>query len=133
MCGVEILGELLTQYEPLIEVLPADNMKGGVLPDGIALPALVLKSVSLTDRQPLKWGPLVRSTERVAVAVRAASYEQQKALIRLIRSCCSGRTGNIGGGLNVSIRPAGTGPDMNGPANSFEQTQDFRVSYDAPA
>lgn len=27
---------------------------------------------------------------------------------------------------------AGVGPDVGGPADSFEQTQDFRVSFDAP-
>jgi hypothetical protein len=33
----------------------------------------------------------------------------------------------------VSILTAGTGPDVAGPNDSYEQTQDFRVSFDAPA
>jgi len=132
MTGVEIVGDVLSKYAALLEIVPVDNIKAGVLPDGITLPALLVRTVSVVDRQPLKRGNLVRSTERVSVAVRAASYIDQKAVIRLVRACCAGQTGDIAGAFNVSILTAGTGPDVGGPANSFEQTQDFRVSFDAP-
>jgi hypothetical protein len=29
------------------------------------------------------------------------------------------------------VNSAGTGPDVGGPANSFEQTQDFKVGFNA--
>ena len=99
----------------------------------MTLPALLVRTVSVIDRQPLKRVGLVRRTDRVSVAVRAENYRDQVEAIRLIRKCCSGRTGNIGGGLNVSVLTAGTGPDINGPGNTFEQTQDLRVSFDAMA
>lgn len=51
--------------------------------------------------------------------------------MKLVRDCCAGRTGNIGGGVNVSILTAGRGPELNGPGNTYERTADFRVSYDA--
>jgi len=51
----------------------------------------------------------------------------------VIRSACASRTGDFAGATNASILTAGTGPDARGPGNSFEQTQDFRVSFDAPA
>lgn len=132
MSGVEIVGDLLSHHVDLLKMVPAENMKAGALPDGITLPAILLRSVSVVDFQPLKRGNMVRSTERVSVAVRAVNYVDQKAVIRLIRSCCAGQTGDIAGTFNVSILTAGTGPDVGGPANSFEQTQDFRVSFDAP-
>lgn len=133
MSGVEIIGGLLRAYEPLAALVASSSIKAGKLPDKVALPAILLRSVSVTDRQRLKRAPLRRSTERVSVAVRAADYRDQKEVIRLVRQCCADRTGDFAGCLRVSIFTAGTGPDVGGPANSFEQTQDFRVSFDAAA
>jgi len=131
--GVEIIGTLLREFASLTAIVEPVNIKAGVLPDNVALPAILVHSVSLVDRQPLKRGTFFRCTERVAVAVRAENYRDQKALIRIIRDCCAGRGGDIGGCFRVSILTAGTGPDVIGPASSFEQTQDFRVSFDAAA
>ena len=75
----------------------------------------------------------VRVTERVSVAVRAASYREQVAAIKAIRRSSAGVIGDYPPVMRVSILTAGTGPDMRGPADSFEQTQDFRVSFDALA
>lgn len=133
MTGLEIVGALLVGHEPLLAVVNADNIKAGRLADGVTLPALLLATVSSVDRQPLKRGNFVRATDRVSVAVRAGSYEDQIEIIRIVKQCCAGRTGDIGGGLRVTILTAGTGPDMEGVANSFEQMQFFRVSFDDPA
>jgi hypothetical protein len=133
MSGVTIIGELLAAHGPLIEVVPADRMKAGRLPDGVQLPALLVRTISVVERQPLKRGPMVRTTERVSVAVRAASYRQQRAVIALVRKACAGKTGTIAGAPRVSVLTAGTGPDATGPGDSFEQTTDFRVSFDAQA
>lgn len=51
----------------------------------------------------------------------------------LIRRCCAGKTGDIGGGESVSILMAGRGPDLTSSTGIFEKTQDFRVSYLADA
>jgi len=131
MTGVTIIGALLRADASLLAVVPADRIKAGRLPDGVALPALLVRTVSSIDRQTLKRGVTVRTTDRVSVTVRAASYRDQRAVIEMVRAACAGRVGDIGGGSRVSILTAGTGPDVNGPANSFEQAQDFRVSFDA--
>lgn len=131
MTGVDIVGGLLRAYQPLLTVVPAERIKAGVLPDGVALPALLVRLVSGVDAQPLKRTGWERRTHRVSVTVRAAAYRDQAAAIELVRACCAGRTGDIGGAARVSILTAGLGPDVDGPANSFEQTQDFRVSFDA--
>lgn len=129
--GVDIVGALLRAYPALIAVVAVPSIKAGALPDGTPLPAILVRRVSKVSRQQLVRGPLTRKVDRVAVAVRAASYREQVAIIGLIEDCCVGQTGDIGGGLRVSILDAGTGPDVRGPADSFEQTQDLRVSYDA--
>lgn len=133
MTGLEIVGAILEKHEPLLELVDVDSIKAGKLPDGVVLPALLLRTVSSIDRQFLKNSGFFRVIDRVSVAVRAASYEEQIAIIRIVKRCCGGLTGDIGGGLRVTILNAGTGPDLGGPANSFEQTHDFRVSFDDPA
>lgn len=129
--GVDIIGAILQADTALLARVPADRIKAGKLPEGIALPALLVRRVSKISRQPLKRGAKTRKVDRVAVTVRAASYRDQAAIIGLVEDCGVGVTGNIAGGERVAVLDAGTGPDVTGPGNSFEQTTDFRVSYDA--
>jgi len=132
MTGADIIGALLTANSNATDMF-GKNIKEDRLPEGVNPPVLLVRTVSSVDRQPLTRGPLVRQTDRVAVMVRAVSVKERKAAIKLVRAICAGRTGDIGGGLSVSILTAGLGPSLNGPGNSFEQTQDFRVSFDAEA
>jgi len=133
MTGVDIVGELLNSDEPLIAAVAAGQIKAGALPDGVVLPTLLVRMTSNVERQMLKRGATVRTIERISVTVRAASYRDQGAVMKLVVKACAGRTGSIAGADNVSVLTAGRGPDLRGPGNSFEQTQDFRVSFDAPA
>lgn len=129
--GVDIVGTLLRAHPDLTAIVPIERIKAGALPDDVALPALLVRCVSSVERQPLKRGAVTRNVDRIAVTVRAASYREQRAVIAIVKPCCAGKTGDIGGGVRVSILTAGTGPDVRGPGDSFEQTQDFRVSHDA--
>jgi len=133
MTGVDILGELLLADAPLIAAIPSAQIKAGALPENLALPALLVRMTSNVERQMLKRGATVRTMERISVAVRAVSYDEQRAAMALVVKACAGRTGSIAGADNVSVLTAGRGPDLRGPGNTFEQTQDFRVSFDAPA
>ncbi len=133
MSGVTIIGALLEAHADLMAVLPADSIKAGRLPENVALPSLLLRSISTVEEQHLRRGGLVRTTERVSVTLRSARYTEQDDILPLVRKACAGKIGTIAGFERVSVLTAGTGPDVNGPANSFEKTQDFRVSYDAPA
>lgn len=128
--GVDIVGALLLADANFTAAVPAAQIKAGALPDNIGLPAIVVRRISKVDRQPLKRGATTRHVERVSVTVRAASYRDQVAAIGLAERCCAGRTGDLDGALNVSILTAGTGPDIRGPGNTFEQTTDFRVSFE---
>lgn len=131
MTGADIIGALLTTDAAMLAIAPKERIKEDRLPDDIGLTALQVRTISSVDRQPLKRGPFVRQTDRVAVTVRASSVRDRKAAIAAVRACCAGRTGNIGGALRVAIQTDGLGPTLNGPGNSFEQTQDFRVTFDA--
>lgn len=129
--GAMIIGELLRADPNVTGRVRVEDIKAGRLPDDVTLPALLVRVVSTVERHPLRRGPLTRTTDRVAVTVRAESYRDQKEIMGLVRDCCAGLTGSIGGGLNVSILTAGAGPELDGPGNTFERTQDFRVSHDA--
>lgn len=131
MTGTDIIGALLREDPDVIGLIPVDRIKAASLPDGVELPVLLVRTISSVELQVLKRKATTRTFDRVAVAVRAANYRDQKAAIRLVKTCCAGKVGNIGGGQSVSILTAGTGPDLRGPGDSYEQTIDFRVSFDA--
>jgi len=131
MIGAEIAGELLRASAPLRLKVAETSIKGGVLPADVALPALLVRTVSGNERQPLRKGEKVRCWARVSVTVRAASWSDQIDVLKLAREALRGWTGDLGTSTDISITVAGTGPDLNGPGNTFEQAQDFRVSYDA--
>lgn len=133
MSGVTILAALIEADADLLAAVPLANIKAGRLPDGTGLPAMLIRHVDMVERQALRRGALVRTTERVSCALRVSQYAHLGAILRLLRAACAGRTGTIAAFTNVSVLTAGTGPDVNGPGNTFERTQDFHVSFDAPA
>lgn len=129
MTGADIIGALLRADQVVTGRVPASHIKGGRLPDGIALPVLLVRMVSSVERQPLRRGATVVTTDRIGVMVRARSYDEQIEIMDAVLRCCAGKTGAIGGGTGVAILNAGRGPDLLGPNDSFEQTQDLRVTY----
>lgn len=131
MTGVDIIGALLGADAALAAIVPPERIRAGELPESFQLPAIVVRMVSSVDRQPLVHGGTTRSRDRISATVRAASYDVQTEVIRLIRAACAGRRGDIAGAVAVSVLTAGLGPDLKGPGNTFEQGQDFSVSYDA--
>lgn len=133
MSGAMVVATVLAGIASQFETVPVDSIKAGRLPDGVALNALLVRNVSEVERQPLKRAGWVRQTWRVAVTVRAKNYREQGAIIALLNSLCPGVKGDVlPGARRVSILAAGIGPDVAGPGDTYEQTHDFRVSFDAP-
>lgn len=132
MSGVSIIAALIEADAGLLATVPVAQIKAGRLPDETPLPAVLIRHVSMVEQQMLRRGDVVHTIERISVAVRAGKYQQPAEILKLVRGACAGKTGTIAGFANVAVLTAGTGPDVNGPANSFERTQDFRVSFDAP-
>jgi hypothetical protein len=131
MTGAEIVGAVLRAADAVIATVAVARIKGGKLPDDVALPALLVRTISSIERQKLKRTGKIRTVDRVSVTVRAASYAEQLAVIKAVKDACAGQTGNVGGAESVSILNAGSGPDLIGPGDTFEQATDFRVSFDA--
>lgn len=133
MSGAFAVAQLLTDAPAIIERERAVSIGLGRMWPGAPLPLLLVRTVSVVERQPLKRAGWVRRTERVSVAIRAESYAEQKELLQIVNGVCVGPKGDVrGDARNVAILSAGVGPDVDGPGDSYEQTHDFRVSYDAP-
>lgn len=128
--GVTIIGGLIEVHAPLTNIVPTSRMKAGRLAVGIEIPALLVRRTSGFERQQLKRGSVVRWVDRVSVTARVVAYRDLETILGLVVACCAGRGGDIGGAQRVSILNAGIGPELEGPADSFEQTQDFRVTYE---
>lgn len=132
--GTDIIGALLRDYAPLVAIVAAEKIVEARLPADVdGLPVIIVTETSQVERLTLVRGPMVHTTDRVAVTGRFANTRQRKLVMQLVKDACAGRTGSIAGASNVSVQTAGRSPDLNGPADSFQKTQDFRVSYDAPA
>lgn len=132
MSGTTIIGELLLADAALLAKVPAARIKAGQLPDAIALPALLVRKISGVERVHLQRVGSVRMTERIEVTVRAGSYRDQEEIVRLVRNACAGVIGTRSGFDGVYVENAGTGPDLIGPGNTFEQSQDFKVGFNEP-
>lgn len=128
--GSDIVGAELIGMPAITDLVPASQIKAGRLPDDCPLPALLVRIISTVERTKLRRVGAVRAVDRVSVTVRAASHRERKTLGAAVVACLSGRTGDIGGGSRVAIVNAGSGPELDGPGNSFERSHDFRVSYE---
>ncbi|RST30159.1 hypothetical protein HMF7854_04450 [Sphingomonas ginkgonis] len=133
MTGADIIGALLVADETVTTMVPAERIKAGLLPPNILLPSLLVRLVSSLERQTLVRGASVRMVDRISVTVRASTYRDQVEMIRLVRAACAGWLGDMAPASKISVLSAGVGPDVPGPGNSFEQTIDFRVSFNVPA
>lgn len=132
MSGASIIAEILLLDAYFATVDAEHRLKEDRLPDRVGLPAYLIRTISGTDRNWLAPGPLVRSTERVSVTVRAGSVIERRAEIKRVRALCANRVGDFAGCLRVSVLTAGLSPSLIGPGDTFEQTQDFSVSFEAP-
>ena len=130
MNGVIAVRALLVADTGVTALVPAIRIVAGVIPQGSALPAISLMSVSSIDRNIPAPGSKRRVTERVQVTVLAASYPAAKAIIRAIRAAAADRMPAIDGLTDVTAHTDSAGPDfLDEETGIHMQTQDFRVAF----
>jgi hypothetical protein len=132
MTGAGIMTKRLRAIEAIRSVVPPERIKSGRLPAAVPLPALLVRNIGSVDRHPLKSAAWTRTDDRVRVTVRAASYRDQEKIMALLTFARADFIAEFDGAERISIHTAGRGPDLDGPGDSFEQAQDFRVSFDRP-
>ena len=130
MSAILAVSHLLENDAALVAVVPAASQFAGLIPQGTALPALAITSVSTVRRQEVNADNFC--IERVQVTVHAATYPQQKQVLALVRAALPRRPGTVNGVEVDSILKDATGPDFRNDAVDppiFMGEQDFIVRY----
>jgi len=135
MDGVALLVSLLMQDQVLAELVPADRIIGGPLPEAIELPAISVTSISRVDRHPVTGSGATLVRERVQISVFASGYDEVKAILSAVRT---GRTSVriLPDSPLFALMPAATvHTDSSGPEFLIEEasihggSQDFAVMF----
>jgi len=125
---VKAVRYLLANNATLIAQVPAARIIGGVLPQGMALPAISVMHVS-TVRQQMVSAASRMCMSRVQVTVMAPTYATQKSIMALIRAALPRSRGSVNGVAVESIIPDTEGPDATDDAGLYIGSIDYRVTY----
>lgn len=143
MSGVSAIRYLLAASTPLTAVVPATRIQAGVLPVGVALPAVLVTQISSVPVNLIKTNAPYRThIDRVQVtalvkatngAPGGAGYPGLKALLRLVLAACQSQRGVVNGVNVISIQPDTEGPDVyDGVDLLHSGSRDFIVRWTAP-
>lgn len=128
MSDVKAVRYLLANSATLIAQVPAARIIGGVLPQGMALPAISVMHVS-TVRPSFVAASAGMSIARVQVTIFSATYATQKSIMALIRAALPRSRGSVNGVAVESIIPDTEGPDATDDAGLYIGSIDYRVTY----
>lgn len=128
MSDVNAVRFLLANNGSLTAVVQAARIYAGVLPQGIALPAISVTHVS-TIRPQLVAQSYRLCMARVQITVFAATYESQKAVTALCRAALPRSRGLVNGVAIESIIPDIEGPDFTDESGLYIGSIDYRVTY----
>jgi len=117
-----------------VTALASDRCYPGQLPQGCALPALVVEHISTVPRPTLDaQAGFGLMQARIQVTGLAATYVQQKTLLDAVITACNYQRGVIAGVRVASIVRELIGPDLRDDDRSvFYQSVDFVVTYQEP-
>ena len=128
MSDVKAVRYLLANNAPLNAQVPAVRVIGGVLPQGIELPAISVTHVSTVRPQMVNAASKL-CVSRVQVTVMAASYQSQKDVMALVRAALPRSRGSVNGVAVDSILIDIEGPDFTDEAGLYMGSIDYRVTY----
>ncbi len=136
MDSIVIVRKLLLGRPQLIVLLPGDAQKqvrAGVLPEGVALPAIGITEVTASDRHTLAGvpGSVVKVTAIAQITVVAKTTRELKAILAEARYACRNYVGSLAGVSGpVTAHLALRGPDWDHEAGFCGQSQDVEVTFD---
>jgi hypothetical protein len=134
MSGVAIIRELLAQHAPVLNIVTADRVVAGILPQGASLPALSVHSVGDNEEATVARNmPNRMMRERVQVTALTKKYTDTARLIKAAYLGPGVKTGFVKGFKVNSIIPLGAGPEIPpGDDGIYEQSRDFMVTFLEP-
>jgi len=125
-----VIRALLVADAAVTAKVPAVRIMAGLLPQGVALPALAIEEISSVPQPTIDAQAYAIMRTRVQVTVSAGSYPEQKTVAALARAACEYRRGAIADQQVASIVLESTGPDLrDGDAQIFQQPLDFIVIH----
>lgn len=132
--SVKIIRALLVADAALLALVPASRIVAGVLPQGVALPAIGIREISLVEEPRIDaQAPYTIVEARVEVMVAASTYAAKVAVRDAMRIAANYERGTIAGAAVISVRRTGNGPDGDdAEAEFYTQTVDFKVVYNEP-
>lgn len=121
----------LLAADPTVSASVGTRIYPVTLPEGAALPAIVLDHISTVDQPTIDANaPLALVESRISVQVIADSYVTLKSLIEACRTALQFKRGTIAGVSVVTVRRALVGPEYkDDELKSFAQPQDFLVLH----
>lgn len=128
MSDVKAVRYLLSNNATLNAQVPAARIIGGVLPQGIELPAISVTHVSTVRPQMVNAASKL-CVSRVQVTVMAGSYATQKSVQALVRAALPRSRGSVNGVAVDSILIDTEGPDFTDEAGLYMGSIDYRVTY----
>lgn len=108
---------------------------GGQLPQGTALPAVVVEHVNANELTTIDANAAFGLMKaRMQCTVLAKSYPEQKALLEQVRIACNYQRGLINGVRVITILRDTVGPDQrDDDMQVYTQSIDFQVTYQEEA
>ena len=121
----------LLATDPTVSAAVGNRIYPVTLPEGVALPAIVLDHISTVEQPTIDANaPFGLVESRISVQVISDSYTTMKSLIEACRLALNFKRGSISGVAVVSIRRALVGPEYrDDDLKSYAQPQDFMVLH----
>lgn len=132
MSGAAIVRQLLAQDPVVGALVPANQIRAGIVPQGTAMPAIGVHTISESEEGTMsRRYPQKLMRERVQVTVYGgADYAMMKKLMKATALGPGTHRGNVVGFDVRSVMPWGVGPEIPpGDDKIYEQSRDFMVTF----
>jgi hypothetical protein len=129
MSDVKVIRYLLSHNTALNAVVPATRIMAGVLPQGIAAPAIVVTHISTVRKNFVAEYAVDYCTARTQVMVMAADYPTLKSTLALVRGSLPRSRGSVSGVAVEAVIADFEGPDFPDDAGLWYSTHDFQVIF----
>lgn len=130
MSGPIAVRSFMRDDNDLVALVDTRMVADDVLPQGTTLPALLIKSISLIDRNIPNPGAMQHVRERVRVEGHCATARERRALMLAVRRAAfANRFPTVDGLSRVTVHPEAGGPDGIGDASVRVGIQDLILTY----
>ena len=134
MRAEKVINALLNAAAGLTALVGTRIYGGGQLPQGTALPAVVVEHISSNELTTIDANAAFGLMKaRIQITVLAKDYPAQKAVLEQVRIACNYQRGLIAAVRVISVLRDTVGPDLRDDAMQvYTQSIDFQVTYQEP-